>query len=133
MNRKFHFRALGLAAIVAMAALIAPSAVRAQDAIVCQCDSITVINNTNCTATICILSAVVHCHDFGAGTKTRVPCQNATGIGIRDCSGTLHQITPSCVSLPIAPNCCVRACLEQSAAGCYTITIDPSPILCICQ
>ncbi|MBS1912295.1 MAG: hypothetical protein JST22_09945 [Bacteroidetes bacterium] len=37
------------------------------------------------------------------------------------------------VQLPIAPNRCVHACLEQSAAGFYTITIDPSPILCICQ
>lgn len=133
MNREFHFRSLALAAIVAIAALFAPHAVRAQAALTCLCDSINVVNNSNCSAVICVRPAATSsCRTIAPGSTGKVPCINGGGVAIRDCSGNLHPLSVGCIHLAIAPGCCVRVCLLQAATGCYTLTIGPPEIICDC-
>ncbi|MBS1912282.1 MAG: hypothetical protein JST22_09880 [Bacteroidetes bacterium] len=133
MNRELTLRGLVLAAIIALGAILAPNAVRAQTALDCRCDSINVVNNSNCSATICIGPAATNrCRTIAPGTTGKVPCVNGASVGIRDCNGTLHLLTLGCTHLAIAPGCCVRVCLVESAIGCYTVTIGPPEIICDC-
>ncbi|HVZ41852.1 MAG TPA: hypothetical protein VHI13_21400 [Candidatus Kapabacteria bacterium] len=133
MNRELTLRGLVLAAIIALGAILAPNALRAQTGLTCLCDSINVINNSNCSAEVCVLPAATSsCHTIAPGTSGKVRCVNGGGIAIRDCSGNLHRLSVGCIHLAIAPGCCVRVCLVQAATGCYTLTIGPPEIICDC-
>jgi len=133
MSMKACIHMLALAVIIAAGTFTTTATLHAQNGFLCNgCDHITIVNSGGCKVEICVSGVLYQCYDVASGTTMKVSCALTTSIQIRDCAGNLHEVTPTCESLPIAPGCCVRACLTRDPDGCPVVSITPSPVLCNC-
>lgn len=133
-----------LSCVAAIALVMAAGTLRAQ--ITCKCDNVTILveKEVNCSVTLYFAwHGGSETHTYAAGTLATVPCHDDMQIALLDCSGRNHEVPPGgCVininagSAAAAPGCCVDACLQEDAAGCWQVlvrrTISMAPG-CFCQ
>jgi hypothetical protein len=124
------------AAIMVLASIACSYRATAQP---CRCENITVSVDPDVLCTVTLHPAAPLCRfapvPVAPGSITQIPCCDDMSISIATCDGsdaTFIQGGPNCFyRVPIAPGCCVDACVSVDDRGCIHIRIRRSFAKCV--
>ena len=129
--------AIAMLALCALSSLL-PTPLAAQKIDNCACDLITIFSDkaTPCTVQFTFESpdGTLQTVTLPPGGSSAVPCIPGTIVSIVDCLGRRQPITPGTCRFNVngssrQASCCIDACLEERAPGCWTAFVRPTIVM----